>query len=418
MRKKGKALLAALLLLALLAGCGADSMKQPEQPDEPAIDPNLSPTAAFMAALQEDEVTKVALCGDQLAAASPEQMWKALNNAAAHEITESEACYDLGYSVSGCQWEVTVSVPADVLRLSCGLAENVVVVQSERLSARESCQRTAYFNDGDLYELVRCSRDGSTRIDQSAYETFQSQVDEKLQALLAARAGDPAGYDGCVLTGFAQVWQYETGDNRADWYQLDGALTMQEPEKASPVDMLALDSQMRLPVREYAVARYQGDTLLGLVFLDSTGEYHADFPEDRQWVTEMLSAVEQADLDGSKQRQETQRQEEQRKYDAMALRLMTALRPEDIYDLNTAAAADVTAEQLAAALNGAAEHSISQEAALAAGYDGADRSVTFMMDRGSVYVNIGKPQDIVQVMVGLGTVYYKDAPLYALLRGR
>lgn len=417
MRKKGIALLAALLL-ALLAGCGANGAAQPEQIDEPAVDPNLSPTAAFMAALQEDEVTKVALCGGQLAAASPEQMWKALNNAATHEITESEACYDLGYSVSGCQWEVTVSVPADVLRLSCGLAENVVVVQSERLSARESCQRTAYFNDGDLYDLVRRSRDGSTRIDQSVYEAFQSQVDGELQALLAARADDPAGYDGCVLTGFAQVWQYGTGENRADWYRLDGALTMREPEKASPADMLALDSQMRLPVREYAVARYQGDTLLGLVFLDSTGEYHADFPEDRQWVTEMFSAVERVDLDGSKQRQETQQQEEQRKHDAMALRLMAALRPEDIYDLNTAAAADVTAEQLAAALNGAAEHNISQEAALAAGYDGADRYVTFLLDQGEVYVSAGEPQNIVQVMVGLGTVYYKDAQLYALLRGR
>lgn len=417
MRKKGIALLAALLL-ALLAGCGANGAAQPEQIDEPAVDPNLSPTASFMASLQEDEVTKVSLTGDQLAAASPEQMWKALNNAAEHEITESEACYDLGYSVSGCQWEVTVSVPADVLRLSCGLAENVVVVQSERLSARESCQRTAYFNDSDLYELVRRSRDGSTRIDQSAYETFQSQVDGKLQALLAKRADDPAGYDGCVLTGFAQVWQYETGENRADWYRLDGALTMREPEKASPVDMLALDSQMRLPIREYAVARYQGDTLLGLVFLDSTGEYHADFPEDRQWVTEMFSAVERVDLDGSKQRQETQQQEEQRKRDAMALRLMAALRPEDIYELNTAAAADVTAEQLAAALNGAAEHNISQEAALAAGYDGADRYVTFLLDQGEVYVSAGEPQNIVQVMVGLGTVYYQDAQLYALLRGR
>ena len=417
MRKKGIALLAALLL-ALLAGCGANGAAQPEQIDEPAVDPNLSPTAAFMAALQEDEVTKVALCGDQLAAASPEQMWKALNNAATHEITESEACYDLGYSVSGCQWEVTVSVPADVLRLSCGLAENVVVVQSERLSARESCQRTAYFNDGDLYDLVRRSRDGSTRIDQSVYEAFQSQVDGELQALLAARADDPAGYDGCVLTGFAQVWQYETGENRADWYRLDGALTMREPEKASPADMLALDSQMRLPVREYAVARYQDDTLLGLVFLGSTGEYHANFPEDRQWVTEMLSAMEQVDLDGSKQQQEAQQQEEQRKHDAMALRLMAALRPEDIYDLNTAAAADVTAEQLAAALNGAAEHNISQEAALAAGYDGADRYVTFLLDQGEVYVSAGEPQNIVQVMVGFGTVYYKDAQLYALLRGR
>lgn len=417
MRKKGIALLAALLL-ALLAGCGANGAAQPEQIDEPAVDPNLSPTAAFMAALQEDEVTKVALCGGQLAAASPEQMWKALNNAATHEITESEACYDLGYSVSGCQWEVTVSVPADVLRLSCGLAENVVVVQSERLSARESCQRTAYFNDGDLYDLVRRSRDGSTRIDQSVYEAFQSQVDGELQALLAARADDPVGYDGCVLTGFAQVWQYGTGENRADWYRLDGALTMREPEKASPVDMLALDSQMRLPIREYAVARYQGDTLLGLVFLDSTGEYHADFPEDRQWVTEMFSAVERVDLDGSKQRQETQQQEEQRKHDAMALRLMAALQPEDIYDLNTAAAADVTAEQLAAALNGAAEHNISQEAALAAGYDGADRYVTFLLDQGEVYVSAGEPQNIVQVMVGLGTVYYQDAQLYALLRGR
>ena len=103
---------------------------------------------------------------------------------------------------------------------------------------------------------------------------------------------------------------------------------------------------------------------------------------------------------------------------AMALRLMAALRPEDIYDLNTAAAADVTAEQLAAALNGAAEHNISQEAALAAGYDGADRYVTFLLDQGEVYVSAGEPQNIVQVMVGLGTVYYQDTQLYALLRGR
>ena len=78
----------------------------------------------------------------------------------------------------------------------------------------------------------------------------------------------------------------------------------------------------------------------------------------------------------------------------------------------------VTAEQLAATLNGAAEHNISQEAALAAGYDGADRYVTFLLDQGEVYVSAGEPQNIVQVMVGLGTVYYKDAPLYALLRGR
>ena len=41
MRKKGIALLAALLL-ALLAGCGANGAAQPEQIDEPAVDPNLS----------------------------------------------------------------------------------------------------------------------------------------------------------------------------------------------------------------------------------------------------------------------------------------------------------------------------------------------------------------------------------------
>ena len=52
MRKKGIALLAALLL-ALLAGCGANGAAQPEQIDEPAVDPNLSPTAVFMAERQE-----------------------------------------------------------------------------------------------------------------------------------------------------------------------------------------------------------------------------------------------------------------------------------------------------------------------------------------------------------------------------
>lgn len=55
---------------------------------------------------------------------------------------------------------------------------------------------------------------------------------------------------------------------------------------------------------------------------------------------------------------------------------------------------------------------------MAAGYDGADRYVTFLLDQGEVYVSAGEPQNIVQVMVGLGTVYYQDAQLYALLRGR
>lgn len=49
---------------------------------------------------------------------------------------------------------------------------------------------------------------------------------------------------------------------------------------------------------------------------------------------------------------------------------------------------------------------------------GADRYVTFLLDQGEVYVSAGEPQNIVQVMVGLGTVYYQDAQLYALLRGR
>ena len=94
---------------------------------------------------------------------------------------------------------------------------------------------------------------------------------------------------------------------------------------------------------------------------------------------------------------------------------MAAIRPEDIGSLYYP---NVTAEQLADALHGAAEHNISQEAALAAGYDGADRYVTFLLDQGEVYVSAGEPQNIVQVMVGLGTVYYQDAQLYALLRGR
>ena len=85
---------------------------------------------------------------------------------------------------------------------------------------------------------------------------------------------------------------------------------------------------------------------------------------------------------------------------------------------DAAARRNLTAEQRAAGLNGAAEHNISQEAALAAGYDGADRYVTFLLDQGEVYVSAGEPQNIVQVMVGLGTVYYQDAQLYALLRGR
>ena len=76
MRKKGIALLAALLL-ALLAGCGANGAAQPEQIDEPAVDPNLNPTAAFMAAPEEDEGRKDSLCGGRTGPRNPGHEWEA-----------------------------------------------------------------------------------------------------------------------------------------------------------------------------------------------------------------------------------------------------------------------------------------------------------------------------------------------------
>ena len=79
MRKKGKALLAALLLLLVLTGCGADSAAQPEP----------GTVAAAMAEITAEKIDDGFI--DQYPQITVEQLVTALHDAVSCEITKEEA---------------------------------------------------------------------------------------------------------------------------------------------------------------------------------------------------------------------------------------------------------------------------------------------------------------------------------------
>ena len=217
-----------------------------------------------------------------------EKLAAALREAAAHEITETQA-QAAGYP--GCAvafWSVGTHRG---LRAACGLTAEVVEVTIPS-GAR------GYFRDAVLYDLLRHSRDGADRIDQGAYEGFKAQLDAVMQRNLDSMAQSPGDFYAYQLTCFAPIWSYATRDgNWAQWYAFDFALLPREPERDFWAGGLYMDSD--LGVRGFAdsgpvVARYRDDTLLGLVFLGSDESYIPAFDEDWPWAEEMLAAYRAA----------------------------------------------------------------------------------------------------------------------------
>ena len=215
-----------------------------------------------------------------------QQLADALHMASSHkQITEAEAMA-AGFSP---MWRLQTDL--NELVALCSSQEYIVSVQLGRGA-------TGYFRDKTLYDLVRHSRDYDEFIDQASYEEFKSQIDAVMQQTLDNYATNPGKFTAYQLTRFTKVWQYATGDgNRADVYRFDYALVPEKPLEIGWAGGAYLDSQMRMQGLAdcgNVVARYRGDTLLGLVFMGNDNSYVPPFDEDRDWANGMLAAMEQA----------------------------------------------------------------------------------------------------------------------------
>lgn len=218
-----------------------------------------------------------------------QQVIDALHGAAAKQITEGEAAA-AGYPVGdSAMWRLETYLGQ--LKIGCNLQENIVCV---RFDGNDK----GYFRDKTLYDLVRHSRDYDEFIDQASYEEFKPQIDAVMQQTLDNYATNPGKFTAYQLTRFTKVWQYATGDgNRADVYRFDYALMPEKPLEIGWAGGAYLDSQMRMQGFSdcgNVVARYRGDTLLGLVFMGNDNSYVPPFDEDWDWANGMLAAMEQA----------------------------------------------------------------------------------------------------------------------------
>ena len=302
--KKPRTAVTAAIVVALAAALCVACTFTGAKKDEAAAEPDT--LAGYMAALTVDDVT------DWDVTEYPDitlgRLVTAMNDAAAYEITAEEA---LGYGQDGQMWSISVPTDGHELMLSCGNLGGIVhVIDLSAVLSSDAVppeRLEAYFRHDTLYDLVCHSRDYDEFIDQASYdefidqasyEEFKPQIDAVMQQTLDNYATNPGKFTAYQLTRFTKVWQYATGDgNRADVYRFDYALMPEKPLEIGWAGGAYLDSQMRMQGFSdcgNAVARYRGDTLLGLVFMGNDNSYVPPFDEDWDWANGMLAAMEQA----------------------------------------------------------------------------------------------------------------------------
>ena len=293
--KKPRTAVAAAIVVVLAAALCIACTFTGAKKDETAAEPDT--IAGYMAAITADDITDWDVA--QYPNITLGRLVTAMNDAAAYEITAEEA---LGYGQDGQMWSISVPTDGHELMLSCGNLGGIVhVIDLSAVLSSDAVppeRLEAYFRHDTLYDLVRHSRDYDEFIDQASYEEFKPQIDAVMQQTLDNYATNPGKFTAYQLTRFTKVWQYATGDgNRADVYRFDYALMPEKPLEIGWAGGAYLDSQMRMQGFSdcgNVVARYRGDTLLGLVFMGNDNSYVPPFDEDWDWANGMLAAMEQA----------------------------------------------------------------------------------------------------------------------------
>lgn len=412
MKKRCALLLAALLLLSLCTGCGADGKKQPE-PDT---------IAAVMA--EAAEQTLGVIDPEEYPGLKRENLIPALNDAAFYGITEEKA-KSAGFGQGETEWFVLVPITGGHdLALWCDEAEDIVQVFDVAALASSKFpinqKMSGFFRHHDLYELVRSARDYPQQLEHPDYENMQGSIELLLNPLTGRLQFGTSWYADHEVKTFAKVWSYDEDGDQVNMYRLR-ALAYAKPEEAEALsDWLSLDSQGRAYAVNwwgYVAARFHNGALLGLVRLNEDGSGYssdgfADFHEDDGWRERMLAAW-QAWLASSA--------EPVKPEDTVDMAaLLRSIRPADVV-FNHNRYPKVTEEQVAAALNGAAEHQITEEQALETeGYPGGQSEFWWMDLSDTLYAKCGLTENVVCVRSyaasECGEGYFKDETLYDLVR--
>lgn len=179
------------------------------------------------------------------------------------------------------------------LRVSCGLAENVVKVTAHK--GRQ--ENSSYFEDAVLYQLVRHSKDYEEIIDADAYERFKPILEKQMDDTFTYMSDNPGKFTGYELTRFHQILEFENdGDGSVvELYDFDYAILADSPETIGWFDGMYLDGDLRVQGfnggGQFAV-KYQGGEVASTAFMGNDFIYDPAFSdEDKAWAQEHILSV-------------------------------------------------------------------------------------------------------------------------------
>lgn len=179
------------------------------------------------------------------------------------------------------------------LRVSCGLTENVVKVTAHK----ERQENASYFEDAELYQLVRHSKDYEEIIDADAYERFKPILEKQMDDTFTYMSDNPGKFTGYELTRFHRILEFENdGDGSVvELYDFDYALLTDSLETVGWFDGMYLDGDLRVQGfnggGQFAV-KYQGGEVASTAFMGNDFIYDPAFSdEDKAWAQEHILSV-------------------------------------------------------------------------------------------------------------------------------
>ena len=216
----------------------------------------------------------------------------AMNEAAGRSVDGELAAYAGYLGNYEPYWSHTLSLgDGSILDIRCGLTENIVEVQLRK----DGQETAAFFEDAQLYQLIRHGRDYDQVVDQAAYERFRDILTGQMRDTCAVMAEKFGPFTGYQLTRFCLAYEeYDAAQGETvQLYDFDFALLTDHPEQVVWAGGMYLDGDLRVQgVNDggpFAV-RYRKGELVCTAFMPSDFQFPQD-EEDRGWARETISAA-------------------------------------------------------------------------------------------------------------------------------
>ena len=190
-----------------------------------------------MESIREEDITEMGYVGN----ISKAELVKTLNDAASSQVTYDEAV-SWGHSLWPSYYQLGwIHLDSGLqLTLQCGLTENIVEIRY----GRPSLYFSAYFQNENLYHLVRHYRDYEQIVDREDYARFQSILDRQMEECFEAMKTNSGMFYDYKLKRFNRIWFYEEEDGaRVELYDFDYALLTDNPDQIGWAGGMYLDSE-------------------------------------------------------------------------------------------------------------------------------------------------------------------------------